>query len=127
MPLDREATMRDFARRLQKEMVRKGWSQSDLARAAQKFTPEGKDFGRHLINYYLRLRGLPTPVYLKALADALDVPPEELLPAQEDWTTREFVGVQIKTVPDNPSEVWIELKQRVPLDKALEVMNLLKG
>jgi len=127
MPDHKEAVMRDFARRLQKEMVRKGWSQSDLARAAQKFMPEGKDFGRHLINYYIRLRGLPTPVYLKALSEALGIPSEELLPEQEDWTTREFVGVQMKTVHDNPNEVWLELKQRVSLDKALAVMKLLKG
>lgn len=123
---DKDAQMRDFASRLQKEMLRKGWSQSDLARAANKFMPNGKEFGRHLINYYLRLRGLPTPVYLKALADALGIEPESLLPPQETWANREFVGVQMKTVPENPEEVWLEFKQRVPLDKALEVMRILR-
>ena len=125
MPDNKNDVMREFARRLQQEMVRKGWSQSDLARQAQKFMPEGKEFGRHLINYYTRTRGLPTPIYLKALSDALDIPTEELLPAQEDWKTKDLSGVQIKTIPDS-EEVWIELKQRVSMEKALEIMRLLK-
>lgn len=124
--MDKDATMRDFAQRLQKEMLRKGWSQSDLARAADKYMPEGKEFGRHLINYYLRLRGLPTPVYLKALSDALGVAPEALLPPQEHWSTKDFVGVQMRTVPDNQGEVWLEFRQRVPLAVAIQVMELLK-
>jgi transcriptional regulator with XRE-family HTH domain len=123
---DKDAQMRDFANRLQKEMVRKGWSQSDIARAANKFMPQGKEFGRHLINYYLRLRGLPTPVYLKALSDALGVDPDVLLPPQERWDNREYVGVQMKTVPENPDEVWLEFKQRVPMGKALQIMQILR-
>ena len=124
MTNDKETRMRDFAKRMQKAMVAKGWSQSDLARAAQKFMPEGQDFGRHLINYYIRLRGLPTPIYLKALADALGVPPDELLPPQDHWTTREFVGVQIASVEGSPDEVWLEYRGRMSMTKAIEVMKL---
>lgn len=43
-----------FAKRLNSYLLRKGWKQADLVRAAQNHMPEGMLFGRHLISSYIR-------------------------------------------------------------------------
>lgn len=125
MSTDKEAQMREFARRLQKAMIAKGWNQSDLARAANMHMPDKREFGRHLINYYMRQRGLPSPVYLKALAGALDMEPTDLLPDHDHWQTRDMTGIQLKTI-DGTNEAWLSFNQRIPLSKALQIMRLVQ-
>jgi hypothetical protein len=49
----REAVRREFARRLQKAIVEKGWNQSEMARQSALHMPD-KTFGRDLISGYLR-------------------------------------------------------------------------
>src|SRR5882724_3239721 len=55
----------EFARRLYKLMVDRGWRQADLARHAA--------LPRNAISVYLRGASLPNPESLKALAKALDM------------------------------------------------------
>lgn len=84
---DTEVIYQEFARRLQKAMVAKGWSQSELARRANALLPQiapgqkqGKDFRRDMVSHYIRGKHLPTPANLNALAEALEVRPGDLLP-----------------------------------------------
>ena len=65
-------TKQEFARRLYKLMVSKGWHQSELARQA--------DIPRDSVSVYIRGKPLPSPLTVKKLAEALNVTPTELLP-----------------------------------------------
>src|SRR2546421_644291 len=62
----------EFARRLYKLMIERGWRQADLARHA--------GLPRNAISIYMRGVSLPTPENLKKLASAFDMKPEVLLP-----------------------------------------------
>ncbi len=71
-----------FSEWLQKEMNKRGWSQSDLARAA--------DLNRAVINKLLNGKSHPQPATLEAISRALKIPVEStyraagLLPASTD-------------------------------------------
>ena len=71
-----------FSEWLQKEMNKRGWSQSDLARAA--------DLNRAVINKLLNGKSHPQPATLEAISRALKIPVEStyraagLLPANSD-------------------------------------------
>lgn len=87
-PRDSDEIKEEFARRLQAAMVQKGWNQSELARRATDLLPKpakgqkrGKSIGRDSVSHYMRGRMLPEPAYLTAIAKALDMRPDELLPA----------------------------------------------
>lgn len=67
----------EFGRRLQREMIRKGWNQSDLARAAHKYAPE---IERYNVSHWVRGQHIPTPVNLNAIAKAIDIDPSVLMP-----------------------------------------------
>ena len=78
----------EFARRLQAAMIRKGWNQSELARRASDLLPRpaagqkrGKTIGRDLISHYVRGMMLPGPANLEAIAKALGLRAEDLMPS----------------------------------------------
>jgi len=106
----------DFARKLQKAMLEKGWNQSELARRA--------GMGRDNISGYMSGKILPGVKKLKMLADALSLPPSSLLD-----------GVVLREEPDTPmleiaqrddDMVVIRLVQIVPMSVAMKIMELLK-
>jgi transcriptional regulator with XRE-family HTH domain len=70
----------EFGKRLQRVMMAKGLSQSELARLAEMHL--GKHFGRDSVSQYIRGETLPNPQRLGALSKALGVEPEELLPSR---------------------------------------------
>ena len=82
-----------FSKWLQAEMNKRGWSQSDLARAA--------DLNRAVINKLLNGKSHPEPATLEAISRALKIPIETayraagLLPANpdNDDTTEEAIYV----------------------------------
>src|SRR5262245_38460046 len=79
----------EFGRRLQAALIRKGWNQVDLARNASLKIPDNVDakgrpkrsIGRDLIGLYCRGSSFPNPTYLQAIADALGMTLEQLVPA----------------------------------------------
>lgn len=82
-----QALYNEFGRRLQSAMIAKGWSQSELARRADALLPEaspgqkqGNDFRRDLVSHYITGKHIPSPTNLDALAKALEIEPEDLLP-----------------------------------------------
>jgi transcriptional regulator with XRE-family HTH domain len=69
----------EFGRRLERLLRAKGWTQSELARAAQEFLAPGKKFGRDSISNYIHGVNLPRGPHLDALCKALDCKPEDLV------------------------------------------------
>lgn len=107
-----------FARKLYNLMLRKGWSQSDFARAA--------DLPRDAISVYMRAASLPTPGNLKKLAKALGVEPDELLPAHVMVEQNRLPSFEIKNT-EQPNIVSLRVNQEVPLSVALKIAELLNA
>ena len=72
----------DFADRLRTAIERKGWTMSETARRASHFLNDGDKFGRAHVWHYVQGKALPRTKYLEALSQALDVRPDELMPAE---------------------------------------------
>lgn len=105
-----------FSRRLYQAMVRKGWSQSELARNA--------DLPRDAVSVYIRGKSLPTPLSLRKLAKALDINPDELLPPQMMIERDRIPVFEIKAT-EEPNIVLLRVNQEVPLATALKIAEML--
>lgn len=126
--LPRDLALAEFSRNLYNALAKSGWSQSELARNANLFLPEGhKTLGRDSISLYINGKTLPRPTILKALAEALKMRPDELMPQK--------VAPSVLTASNPPLDVkdagndtaWLRINQRVPWATALEIMQILKG
>ena len=106
-------------------MIRKGWNQSELARRAATHMPN-KTLGRDNISKYLNGATLPEPLRLHALAKALGVKPEDLIPDTDPLATdmEEAPALAMQTVDENTA--WLRINQQVPIDTALQIMGLLQ-
>lgn len=121
----RDAVKMEFAKRLQHLMVSKGWNQSELARRTAHHTSDGK-FGRDSVSVYIRGMSLPGPTHLNALARALDVKAEELLPSRGVPSVGDSAPpLDVREI--SPGRVWLKVNQAVDWTTALKVMQLLKG
>lgn len=121
----RDQIKRDFAKRLQDAMFAKGWNQAELARRASAHT-KGKRFGRDNVSNYMRARALPGPLHLAAMAKALGVKPDDLLPTRGvSSADSDKPPFAVQTLEDG--NVWLRVNQSVPPDVALKVMALLQG
>lgn len=113
-------TKQEFGRRLYNLMLKKGWHQSELARRA--------DLPRDSISVYVRGRSLPTPQSLKALADALGVSPDELLPNHvESAIDADNPAFEMKVSPNAPDVAWMRVNRLVTVKTALKIMELLES
>lgn len=112
-------TKQEFGKRLYNLMLRKGWHQSELAR--QSGLP------RDSISVYMRGRSLPTPLSLAALAEALDVKAEDLLPNHiESAIDEDNPSMELKVSPGAPNQAWIRVNRLVSTSTALKIMQLLE-
>lgn len=113
----------EFANRLQRQMVDRGWNQSEMARQAALHMPNGK-FGRDNVSNYVRALSLPGPVHLRALSQALRCKPDELLPdrgiPRADDRAPPF---DIRDTGDG--RVWLRINQAVDKGVALKIMKIL--
>lgn len=105
-------------------MVKKGWTQSELARRASDHHP-GKEIGRDSISVYMRGRALPSPAVLGALASALGVEPSDLLPSRGVPTAAQS-SPKLDARDIGDGYVWLRINQQVTWAIALEVMKLLQ-
>lgn len=119
----REATRKEFAQRLARHMDAKGWSQSDLARQAALHMGDG-EFRRDSVSVYLKAAALPRTAQLNALAAALGVSPDELLPGNRH--ERAIMPLSMRTLKDNPHRAYLHVDMEVPTRIALSVMALLQ-
>lgn len=120
----RDAVALEFARKLQAEMVKRGWNQSDLARAATKHMPEGS-INRDSISQYVNARNMPNPVRLDALAAALDVAKEDLLPAR-GVTARGAMASDMDLKDMGDGRVWLRVNQPLDWADAMEILAILR-
>jgi transcriptional regulator with XRE-family HTH domain len=113
-------TRQEFGNRLYKLMLRKGWTQSELARRA--------DMPRDSVSTYIRGRTMPTPTNVQKLAAALGVAPEQILPNLiESAIEDDIPDFEFKASPHDPSRVWLRINRLVNMKTALQIATLLEG
>lgn len=111
-------TKHEFARRLYKLMIARGWHQSELARRSH--------LPRDSISVYMRGVSLPTPQSLQKLAAAFDMEPEELLPnVIESAIDQDNPSLEIKTSASDPSAAWLRVNRLVSITTAVKIADLL--
>lgn len=121
----KDAVKHEFARRLQAAMVAKGWTQSELARKAENHLPKNHKFGRDAISTYIRAKSLPGPVFLDALCKALGKKTEDLLPTT--MMTPGNGSPPLKVQDMNDGFAWLTINQQVSWDKAVKILEILRG
>jgi transcriptional regulator with XRE-family HTH domain len=110
----------EFARRLYKLMIDKGWRQADLARAA--------GLARNAISVYLRGASLPNPENTKALAKAFDMDPAVLLPNYtESAIERDNPELEFRVSPADPKKAWLRINRLVSTSLAIRIMSLIEA
>lgn len=113
-------TKAEFAKRVYKRMMDKGWNQSQLARYA--------GLPRDSISVYIRGRSLPTPQSLQKLAACLGCAPEDLLSvyaqaAAEIQPTR----LELREIHGEPDYMWLKLNARFKTETALKILMLARA
>lgn len=128
--MDSQDIKDEFARRLQTAMMRHGWNQSELARRASECLPKpepgqkrGHEIGRDLISHYVRGKMLPLPVNMAALAKALGVKPEDLMPSGVPSVGGASSPFEMKGLPDG--RMYLRINRTVSQDTAMKIMSLL--
>lgn len=124
--VEKQLVRTEFARRLSRQIVLKGWSQADLSRRAQELAPEGVRIGPDSISHYLNGRYMPSPSHMNVLSKALGVDVLELLPVKgvpEAGESLPPIGVQDL----NNGSAWLRINQAVPWPLAVKVLDLLRG
>jgi transcriptional regulator with XRE-family HTH domain len=99
-------------------------SQTDLARAAAQFTPD-KTFGRDLVSSYIAGRYVPNPINLAAMAQALGVEPDELLPQASNLPRRGESTPPLDIRVLGGDRASLRVNQVVSLGVALKVAQLI--
>jgi transcriptional regulator with XRE-family HTH domain len=102
---DDEAIRRLFARRVQEQLNKRGWTQSELARRMAVKLPESR-VGRDNVSKYVRSQVLPLPPMLQAMADVFEVTPEFLLPARH--ANVDIPPVQLQDQGDGTTRLRID-------------------
>jgi transcriptional regulator with XRE-family HTH domain len=100
-------------------MLDKGWRQADLGRAS--------GLARNAISVYLRGASLPNPENLKALAKALDVEPDKLLPNYtESAIERDNPEIDMRVSPGDPKHAWLRINRLVTTSLAVKILALIQ-
>lgn len=115
---------KEFAARLNRLMIERGWNQSEVARQAALHMPDGK-FGRDSVSGYVRARSLPGPIHLEALSKAFKVPPDELLPSRGMPSGSDHVP-PLDVRDTGKGKAWLRVNQVVEWEKALKILAILK-
>lgn len=119
-----DAVKAEFGKRLNKALLDKGMTQSDLAREASKFRPGGKSFGRYSISTYIRGKSLPRPDQMNAIAKALGVDRDALLPTESVPNVDEFdPPFDLRAMEDG--RVWLRINQPTDFKTAMKIMESL--
>lgn len=114
------AAKQAFAKRLWNLMLRKNWSQSELANRA--------GLGRDVVNKYINARSLPTPESAEKLAQALGVPSIKLYPGAEALDLgapahQEAPPVAMRVTSNGMA--MLNVNMEVPLSLALDILQKL--
>lgn len=115
---------RNFATRLESEIAKRGWNQSDLAREASKHLPNG-NLSRDNVSNYIRQRALPSPAFLLAIAKALGTTSEDLLPERVAPPVRDagvLPSVDVRDMGANMA--FLRVNRQIPWKYALEILEI---
>ena len=116
----RVLTRAEFGKRLQSLMLKKGWNQSELARKV--------GIGRDSVSQYVRGRSIPSPANLNKLAGILGIEKDVLFPNYDAQTNAiEAATLEIKSIDSDAEHMWLRVNMKVPAEKALEVLKILKS
>ena len=116
----KEAIRREFARRLQNAISDKGWNQSELARRAND---AGEDrVARDDISTYIRGVSMPGALKARAIAKALGVPLDELIPSAKS-VDRDNPEFEIRQASEG--HVWLRVNKMVTWDQAQRVGEII--
>jgi transcriptional regulator with XRE-family HTH domain len=120
-----ESERKEFGRRLEKLMLAKGYTQSDLARRANdRMIGEDNQVGRYSINAYVKGRSVPSKQRLIAIAEALECDISELLPATEAELP---VGEHLTVRATGHGRMLVSLERKVTLATAAAILQLLES
>ena len=115
-----------FAARLKDEIAKRNWNQSDLARNASKQLPSGEELSRDNISNYMRGRALPSPGFLLAIAKALGMTPEQLLPERGQTPPRDVGVLPITDVRDaGGGRAFLRVNKSVSWNAAVRILEIL--
>lgn len=107
-----------FARRLYKALVNRGWTQSELARNA--------GLTRNAVSAYINARNLPTPANLEVLAKALRVAGEDLLPPIGEIMTEPTAPIETCSFREvDGGKARLQVNKVVSMNTALEVIQMI--
>lgn len=120
----KDVIKREFGQRLRRFLVQKGMSQTDLAKAAAKYSPD-KQFGRDLVSSYINGRYVPNPVNLEAMAKALGITSDELLPQANNLPRRGETTPPLDIRVLGEDRASLRVNQVVSLQCALKVAQLI--
>lgn len=116
----RVLTRAEFGKRLYSLMLKKGWNQSEMARRV--------GIGRDSISQYVRGRSIPSPANLDKLATILGIEKDVLFPNYDAQTNAiEAATVELKSIDSDAEHMWLRVNMKVPAEKALEVLKILKS
>lgn len=116
----RHLSKQEFGKRVYNLMLRKGWKQSELARQA--------GLPRDSISVYIRGKSLPTPGNLEALAKALGVAPNDLLPNHfEGAIDADTPALEIKVSPNAPHLAWLRVNRLVSMKSVAKIVEILEA
>ncbi|MBC16568.1 MAG: hypothetical protein CL942_15835 [Desulfovibrio sp.] len=116
----RVLTRAEFGKRLLSLMLKKGWNQSELARKV--------GIGRDSISQYVRGRSVPSPANLDKLAGILGIEKDVLFPNYDAQTNAiEAATLEIKSIDSDAEHMWLRVNMKVPAEKALAVLQILKS
>lgn len=127
------AEKKEFGRRLTSALRAAGWNGAELARRATMKLPSGSDLSisRDHVSRYLKGEVIPQPLYVDALATALNMRPGDLLPRSHDERPRapapgEISVRRLSVDSHNHGLTTILVDATLPEDVALEIQELIR-
>lgn len=111
-----------FATKLENLRADRGWTQTELARRASVFTE--KEITRDRISEYAGGKSLPSRPHLVAIAKALNLAPEELLPTRAARVSMANSPLQATLRSDGMAQLNINMA--VPWDTAVEILKMIR-
>ncbi len=122
---DREQKQRNFAAHfLHARMLQLGLTQSELARRATQLLPDGMQVTRSSVSKYIagdNPNSKPSPVRLQAIAQVLDVKPEQIVPPARP---HRFVPVDFRTTSDG--RAWLKIDRSFSKPTALRILQIIE-
>ncbi|UUJ74493.1 transcriptional repressor [Microcystis phage Mae-Yong1326-1] len=129
-PMIETMGMASFARRLHEAMLRKGWNQSDVARAMWGEVTDNRGYkvarNRDRVSQYLRGESIPEAANLQKLADIFGMDVADLAPdLVASAVDKARPEVALTAIAGHPDRVHLVVNKLVPLAVAARVVAII--